>query len=163
MRDKRFVAEHRGGTLTKTNHRKLMRWGRLCAEHGLTLVEPDLDARLVHALGVAEAWETGEIRVGEAQKAAVSAHAAARESTNSVFTAVARAIGHAVATAHMADHSLGGALYVLKAIKLAGGTVENEKEWQINQLQSLGLPPGLVDLILETLAKKEKTIIKENT
>ena len=32
--------------------------------------------------------------------------------------AVARAIGHTVATAHMADHSLGAALYALKAVKI---------------------------------------------
>jgi hypothetical protein len=160
MRDKQFVAVHRGGELSKKNHYRLMRWGRLCALRGLSLVEKNPDERLFHALAVAEAWEKGETSVGEAQKAAVGAHAAARESSDPVSTAVARAIGHAVATAHMADHSLGGALYVLKAIKLAGGALDQEKEWQMKKLQSLGLPPELVTLIQKTLAVKEKAMIK---
>ena len=160
MRDKQFVAVHRGGELSKENHYRLMHWGRLCVLHGLSLLNNKIDARLVHALAVAEAWEKGETSVGEAQKASVAAHAAARESDDPVSTAVARAIGHAVAAAHMADHSLGGALYILKAIKAAGGSIDQEKEWQIKQLQSLGLPPELERLIQKTLAVKEKAMIK---
>jgi hypothetical protein len=38
-------------------------------------------------------------------------------SSNAVSVALARAVGHAVATAHMADHSLRAADYALKAIK----------------------------------------------
>jgi len=160
MRDKQFVAVHRGGELSKENHYRLMHWGRLCALHGLSLLNNKIDARLVHALAVAEAWEKGETSVGEAQKASVAAHAAAREASDPVSTAVARAIGHAVATAYMADHSLGGALYVLKAIKLSGGAIDQEKEWQMKQLQSLGLPPELETLIQKTLVIKEKALIK---
>ncbi|MAT42903.1 MAG: hypothetical protein CL609_11215 [Anaerolineaceae bacterium] len=160
MRDKQFVAVHRGGELSKENHSRLMHWGRLCALRGLSLLKDSIDARLEHALVVAEAWEKGETSVGEAQRASVAAHAAARESSDPVSTAVARAIGHAVATAHMADHSLGGALYVLKAIKLAGGAIDQEKKWQMEQLQSMGLPSELVTLIQKNLTVKEKALIK---
>ena len=39
MRDKRFIALHRGGLLTKDNHHKLIRWARECSEHVLSLID----------------------------------------------------------------------------------------------------------------------------
>lgn len=156
MRDKRFVAVHRGGLLTKDNHHKLIRWARECLEHVLSLIDGNIDTRLVHALHVAKEWENGNVPVGDAMKASVGAHAVARESSNPVSIAVARSIGHAVATAHMADHSLGGPLYALKAVKHAGGSVDEEREWQNEQLQQLQLPSEIVELVLTSMMKKEK-------
>ncbi|MGD6852888.1 MAG: putative immunity protein [Candidatus Bathyarchaeia archaeon] len=146
MRDKRFVAEHRGGPLTKTQHRQLMKWAIQCAEHVLALIGEKVDLRLESALKVARAWEQGDASVGDARNAAVAAHAVARESSNPATVAVARAVGHAVATAHMADHSLGPALYALKAVKAAGGSVEAEREWQ-----TAHLPPDVRALVLSAL------------
>ncbi len=37
-------------------------------------------------------------------------------------------------TAHMADHSLGAALYALKAVKRAGQSVAGGTKWQNEQL-----------------------------
>jgi hypothetical protein len=134
MRDKRFVAEHRGGPLTKAQHRLLMQWACLCAEHVLPLYGETADERLLSALKVAQAWSEGCASVGDARKAASAAHAAARQAPNPAAVAVARAVGHAVATAHMADHSLGAALYALKAVKAAGGLIDEERRWQNEQL-----------------------------
>ena len=155
MRDKRFVAEHRGGPLTKEHHQKLMRWARTCAEHVLSLFSQNTDERIVHALYIAEEWENNNVPTGEAMKASVKAHAAAREATNPIDTAIARSVGHAVATAHMADHSLGAALYGLKAVKLAGESIDEERKWQISQLQTL--PPEIVDLVLTNFDVKSKS------
>jgi hypothetical protein len=154
MRDKRFVAVHRGGLLTKENHQRLIRWARECSEHVLPLIDENIDLRLVHALTVAKEWENGNVPVGDAMKASLAVHAVARESSNPISKAVARSIGQAVATAHMADHSLGAALYALKAVKLAGKPINEEREWQIKQLQQL--PSELVELVLTTMMKKEK-------
>ena len=118
----------------------------------------DIDKRLVQALHIAEEWENDNVPTGDAMKASVAAHAVARETSGPVTTAVARSIGHAVATAHMADHSLGAALYALKAVKLAGHSVDKEREWQFKQLQQL--PPDIVTLILNTLAAKEEVLLK---
>ncbi|MFA6126774.1 MAG: putative immunity protein [Bacteroidales bacterium] len=148
MRDKRFVAVHRGGPLTRENHQKLIRWARECSEHVCALLEGDIDQRLVNALHVAREWENGKATVGDARHASVGAHTAARESSNPVAVAIARSIGHTVATAHMADHSIGGALYALKAMELAGKSTAAEREWQIQQLQQL--PPEIVKLVLNT-------------
>lgn len=153
MRDKRFVAEHRGGSLTKENHRKLMHWAIKCSEHVLPLIDNTIDIRLVNALHIAKEWESGNVKVGEAMKASLEAHAAARELADPVSKLIARAIGQTVATAHMADHSLGGAIYGLKAVKLAGKSVEKEREWQDKQLKDLS--SEIAELVLATRIIKE--------
>ena len=133
MRDKRFIAEHRGGSLKKEQHKQLIKWACDCVEHILPLYGEKLDKRLENAILIAKEWEKGKATVGEAMKASIVAHSVARESSNPISISIARAVGHAVATAHMADHSLGGLLYSLKAVKLAGGSVDEEKEWQKKQ------------------------------
>ncbi len=151
MRDNRFVAVHRGGPLTKDHHHQLMRWARECSEHLLSLIDQNIDQRLIHALSVAKEWEKEKVTVGEARSASVSAHALARESSNPIIIAIARSIGHAVATAHMADHSLGAALYALKAVKNAGKSVDAERKWQKEQLSS-----EIRELVLTAMSLKEK-------
>jgi len=136
MRDRRFVSEHRGGPLKKEQHYQLMQWACDCAEHVLPLFGEKIDERLKKTLHVAQAWKQGRASVGDARKASVAAHAVAREAFNPVAIAVARAVGHAAATAHMADHSLGPAWYALKAVKSAGGAVDEERKWQDGQLPS---------------------------
>jgi uncharacterized protein GlcG (DUF336 family) len=69
-------------------------------------------------------------------KASVNAHAVAREASSPVAVAVARSVGQAVATAHMADHSMGAAWYALKAVKSAGKSAEEEREWQNRKMPS---------------------------
>jgi hypothetical protein len=149
MRDKRFVAEHRGGSLKKEQHYQLANWARVCAEHVLPYFGKFVDPRLVNALKVAEDWPKGKASVGDARKASVESHAVAREQTNQVAVAVARAIGQAVATVHMADHSLGGAYYGLKAVKSAGKSVEEERKWQNEKL-----PNDIKEVILSSRAQK---------
>jgi len=156
MRDTRFVAAHRGGALSKDNHHKLIGWARECSEHVLSLIGDDVDNRLVHALRVAEAWEKGNAKTGEAMKASASAHAAARESSDPVSIAVARSIGHAVATAHMADHAPGAALYALKAVGRGGKSVGKEREWQKTRLEQL--PAEIEELVLSTMIRKAKSL-----
>jgi hypothetical protein len=81
MRDKRFVTVHRGGLLTKEQHRILIK---------------------------------------------------------------------AVATAHMADHSIGAAIYAQKAVKYLGKSVEAERQWQIEQLS-----PEIKEMVLNLIEEKE--------
>ncbi len=148
-----FIAEHRGGPLTKENHRRLMRWARACSEHAIALICRDIDGRLIDALNIAKEWENNNASTGEAMKASLNAHAAARETTDTVLKALARSVGQTVATAHMADHSLGGAFYALKAIKFAKMNVEEEKKWQDKKLA--GLPKELIEVVQNMWRKKE--------
>ena len=151
MRDRRFIAEHRGGPLKKEQHYQLMKWACDCAENVLHLFGEITDERLENALLIAKEWAKGNASVGDAMKASVAAHAVARESTNPISIAVARSVGQAVATAHMADHSLGAAWYALKAVKNAGKSIEAERRWQDEQL-----PSEIKDLILT--ARKSRKI-----
>ena len=131
MRDGRFTAAHRGGSLSTERHRHLAAWAASCAEHVLPLscaVSPDGCPRA--AIDSARAWVRGEISVGQARKAALAAHAAARQTDSAQAKAAARAAGHAAATAHMADHSLRAAFYALKAVHAAGIPVSAERAWQ---------------------------------
>ena len=143
MRDRRFVAEHRGGPLRKEQHVQLITWGCDCAEHVVHLFGETIDERLKNALLTARAWAQGNASTGDAMKASVAAHAVAWESSGPASVAVARSVGQAVATAHMADHSLGAAWYALKAVKNAGQSPDAERRWQDEQL-----PPEIKDLVL---------------
>ena len=136
MRDKRFIAKHRGGPLAKEQHYQLIKWACDCAEHELYLFGDILDERLKNALNVADAWKQGNASVGDARKASLGAIAVANGSSNLTAVAVARSVGHSVATAHMADHSLGAAWYALKAVKNAGKSIDAERKWQDEQLPS---------------------------
>jgi hypothetical protein len=151
MRDKTFIAEHRGGLLKKEQHIQLIKWACKCSEHVLHLFGETLDERMKKALVIAKEWADGNATVGDAMKASVGAHAVARESANPTSTVVARSVGHAVATAHMADHSLGAALYALKAVKNADNSIDTERKWQNAQL-----PSEIKDLVQTAMIMKEK-------
>jgi hypothetical protein len=151
MRDKRFIAEHRGGLLKKDHQRQLISWACKCCEHVLPLCNETLDERLLNALFIAKEWAKGNAKAGDAMKASVVSHAVARESSNPISIAVARSIGQAVATAHMADHSLGAAIYALKAVKFADKSIDAERKWQNEQL-----PSEIMELVLTTRTEKEQ-------
>lgn len=148
-----FIAEHRGGPLTKDNHRKLINWAIECTEHVLFLIGKEIDERLLYALDVAKQWENDTIPTGVAMKASLEAHAVARQLENPIYKAIARSVGQTVATAHMADHPLGGAFYALKAIKLAKEDIEIERNWQIKKLGAL--PSEIIEIVQSMWMKKE--------
>lgn len=85
----------------------------------------------------------GNTSVENARKASAAAHAVARKSSRPIEIAAARSVGHAVATTHMADHSLGAVWFALKAVKNADKSVDEERKWQDEQL-----PPEINELVL---------------
>jgi hypothetical protein len=147
MRDRRFVAVHRGGPLDAAKHRLLAAWAADCAERLLPLFDAcSSDDRPRRAVQTARAWVRGDASVGDCMKAAVGAHAAARSVASKSATAAARAAGHAVATAHAADHCLGPVIYGFKAVEAAGGSTGAEHDWQLEQV-----PNGLRELVVSAL------------
>lgn len=130
-----FVAAHRGGPLALAEHRLLATWAVDCAERLLPLFERySSDLRPRQAIEVGRSWIRGEVKTGVAQRAAVAAHAVARETTDTAAVAVARAAGHAVATAHFADHCLGPVIYGARAVDAAGMSADEEWAWQLARL-----------------------------
>ncbi len=153
MRDIRFKAVHCGGLLDLKRHRLLAAWAADCAEHVLPLFTKQCprDDRPRKAIEAARAWSRGEISVGEARTAAIASHAAARDTADGAARAVARAAGHAAATAHMGDHARGPALYAVKAVQASGKadvarTADRERAWQRKRL-----PEAIRALILSVL------------
>ena len=156
MRDKKFVAIHRGGELSLENHRKLMKWAISCFERVLPYYNKELEEPIINAINVARGWIEGKCSTGVAIKASRKVHSFARTIDDAVARAITRAVGHGVATAHMSDHCMGAAMYAQKALKLARKSFEEEKNWQLEKLEDLDLPDDLVKLIKATMAKKAK-------
>lgn len=161
-RDPRFVAIHRGGLLDVVTHRLLASWAADCAEHVLDLFVTACpnDDRPRHAIDTARAWARGHATVLEAREAAYAAHAAARSASDPVAREVARAAGHAVATAHMADHELGAAGYAIRAVRAAtvdpsDAVAAGEREclWQREQL-----PEAIRELVLSDEQRRNEKI-----
>ncbi|MDD5213637.1 MAG: hypothetical protein PHG82_04395 [Candidatus Gracilibacteria bacterium] len=152
MRDKRFVAEHRGGPLTKEEHKLLIKWSCDCIRHVLALYGENINGRIIYALEIADKWTKDEASVGDARNAAFAVIALARELTNPAQIAIARAAGHAVSTAHMADHAPGGAEYSLKAIIFEGKSFEEERKYQDDIL-----PDKIKELVLSSREMKAKS------
>lgn len=150
MRDRRFVATHRGGPLDRARHARLARWAADCAERVLPLfARCSTDPRPREALATARAWAAGQVPTGAAMKASVAAHAAARSVTDGAASAAARAAGQAVATAHFADHSMGALLYAVKALALSDGSPETELRRQLRKL-----PVALREPVAEGVARR---------
>ena len=134
-RNPRFVRIGRGGLLEDGPHQSLALWAASCAERVLPLFQESYPSVLgpSQAVDATRIWARGGMTMMEARSFAYAAHAAARE-VEGAAREVARACGHAVATAHMADHELGAAFYALRAIQLAfpdqPEKVAAERAWQ---------------------------------
>jgi hypothetical protein len=155
-RDPRFVLIERGGLLDTQTHRSLVLWSARCAERVLMLFEQECpnDSRPTEAIAAARSWVRGGISVAEARRFSSAAHAAAREATGAAREA-ARAAGHAVATAHMADHQLGGPWYALRALRAAYPDnlekVAEERIWQRKALTE-----DISELVLDDMKIRTK-------
>ena len=157
MRDIRFISKYRGGLLDKNEHILLSRWASICAEHVLNMLGDKINEKLIEALNVSKEWREGKTSVNKARKAALEAFNVAKNSSNTIEKMVACSIGHAVATAHMADHSLVASIYALKAVKILKGSFEDELKWQEERL-----PNEIKDLVISKRCEdKYKNLLKK--
>jgi hypothetical protein len=99
--------------LAKKEHKQLILWACQCAENVFTLLPNQIDSGLTNATNTAKKWSEGKASVGDARNASFDCIAFANEVTDPKKIAVARSVGYAVATAHMADHSLRTLEYAL--------------------------------------------------
>lgn len=151
MRNRLFVAEHRGGLLSPEDHRSLMKWALLCTEHlGEYHVLPQEEV-IISAFEIGYRWSEGKAMTGEAMKASRAVHAFARTVEDKPSQFYYRAVGQAVATAHMADHSLGPVWYGRKMLVLLNRDAEKELSWQLKRL--VDLSPHLLPRVQQELKK----------
>jgi hypothetical protein len=154
--------------MTKTTYIKYSRgdqrlmaaWAADCAERVLHLFEeacPD-DDRPRKAIEACRTWvHTGIFKMAEIRAASLGAHAAARDAKeNDAACFAARAAGQAVATAHVAQHAYGGALYALKAIGANDPTTAEAKTAEERRWQSEHLPEHLRQEIMKRIILQKK-------
>ncbi|MFH1056842.1 MAG: NUDIX hydrolase [Candidatus Micrarchaeota archaeon] len=91
-------------------------WAADCAESVLHFFEKKHpgDRRPRKAIQAVRDWVEGKIKMPQAKKASLAAHAAARGTKDPLARAAARAAGQAAATAHSAGHALGTIYYAEK-------------------------------------------------
>lgn len=152
MRNKRFVAEHRGGLLTLEDHRCLMKWALAMTEHLKASLCFPVEPLLNDALQVGKQWSEGLVATGEAIKWSRAVHKYAQTVEDPASKIFCRAVGHAVATAHMADHCLGPVYYGRKLMNLLALDAEQEFAWQTAKLREVC--PILYPFILQVMQEK---------
>ena len=153
MRDKNWVLEHRGGSLKIDQQKQLMKWSIECVNHLLPLLNNNINEKIMEAITIGNNWIIGKANTGDAIKISREIIKYVRTLNNELEILITRAAGQAVATAHMADHSMGPVYYGIKAIKINGGSIDSEIKWQIGQL-----PNNIRELVVNGL--KNKGIIK---
>jgi hypothetical protein len=131
----------------QTDHRVLALWAKECAERVLPHFEKQFpnDFRPRVALETLKKWiDTGEFKMSVIRKAALDAHSAARDTgEDNPARSAARSAGQAVATAHVATHSAGAAIYALQAVSRtvnpskSGPLISAESDWQYRRLLEL--------------------------
>ena len=132
---------------TKNDHMLLAIWAADCAERVLPFFEKAYpkDDRPRKAIETCRTGvSTGVFKMADIRKAALAAHAAAREAKeNNTACFAARAAGQAVATAHVPEHAFGAAYYALKVIAAANSANDEIKITKELNWQSQRLPKNL--------------------
>ncbi|RDE11301.1 MAG: hypothetical protein C4K47_10155 [Candidatus Thorarchaeota archaeon] len=141
--------------MRKTDPRTLAVWAVDCVERVMPYFEEKYpeDHRPRKAIEALRKWiHTGIFKMADVRKAALDAHAAAREvGQDNAARSAARAAGQAVATAHVRTHSIGAANYALQAIHRATNSsdadaaIARERDWQYQHLLQLRNSQSLAD------------------
>jgi len=99
-------------------HRTLVMWALDCAQapSNILRMRYPLENRPANALIAAAAWARGDIKMPEAKRAILAAHAFAKDITNPADIALIHAVGQAASTVHVAAHALGLPFYELTSI-----------------------------------------------
>ena len=117
-KDEKFIA-----LVEKADKPLLAIWANACVERVLPHYAKSYpkDQRPAQALDVLRSWiETGDFSMKVISKAALEAHAAAREvGQDNAARSAARAAGQTVATAHVKTHAIAAAKYSLQALHRA--------------------------------------------
>lgn len=130
-----------------TDKRSLALWALACAKRVLPYFESEFpeDSRPRQALDALQDWiDTGNFSMKTIRGAALASHAAARDvGEDNPARSAARSAGQAVSTAHVKEHALAAANYVLQAIfraNIAGfpeDAIKAERIWQTERLIEL--------------------------
>lgn len=112
------------------NHRVLVLWALDCGQEALRKFEAfyPREARPRRALELCDAWARGDIKMAEAKRGILEAHAVTKEIKDPSCIALCHGIGHAGATVHAGAHALGLPIYELTSIVLDNGLKNYEED-----------------------------------
>jgi hypothetical protein len=134
----------------KTDKKILARWAIECDERVMPFFEKKYksDNRPRNAINALKDWiSTGKFSMKVIRKASLDSHAAARAAEeDSPAKSAARAAGQAVATAHVARHAYGPAVYAQQAVWRATSSeaaVKKERDWRYRQLMRYSKKKGI--------------------
>ena len=136
----RFDSETQGilDELLKLEKKDALRWALDTAERVLPVFEahhPE-DLRPRNCITIGREWMKETVPFKLVRATALSAHAAARNATEPLAIAAARACGHAIATIHVQTHCIGAATYGLKACP-DEDSKRTERAWQLQHLKDI--------------------------
>lgn len=133
--------------MNKTDHTTLAVWALECAKRVLPYFENAYphDQRPRQALATLQDWiDAGVFVMAVIRRASLDSHTAARAvGEDTPARSAARACGQAVATAHVASHAFGAAIYARQArfraadLAKADAAVVAERDWQFSRLVAL--------------------------
>lgn len=127
----------------KSSQVKLCKYALLLATHILTIIEyDDMNNSIIrNGYAVNEKWQKGNARMHDVRQAGFQIHQMAKNSEDNVIQTALRAVGQAVATAHMTEHAMVASDYAIKVINLLFpndmNVVRQERLWQIEQLKNI--------------------------
>ncbi len=124
--------------LLALDKRDALRWALDVAEHTLDRFEiiAPKDSRPKTCITLGRQWLKESVPFKLIRASALAAHAAARSIEDPYAIAAARACGHAIATIHVQTHSIGAAIYGLKACRSESERL-SERAWQIQHLNDI--------------------------
>ncbi len=100
--------------LAQQTHRAVVLWALELAE--ATALQLPHEPDLLHAVLTSRAWAAGEVKMREAQRAILQAHAVAKRLSSREDIALCHAVGQACGTVHTAGHAIGYPMYELTAL-----------------------------------------------
>ncbi|MFA6436151.1 MAG: putative immunity protein [Candidatus Gracilibacteria bacterium] len=131
--------------VSKSDHKTLGIWAADCAERVLPYFEKKYpkDNRPRKAIEALRTWvKTGVFKMADIRGYSLAAHAAARavKETDAPARSAARSAGQAIATTHVARHSIAAAIYAATAVRDATNSMEKttqERDWQYQHLKKM--------------------------
>jgi len=125
-----------------TDQVDLAKWSISIAKHILHLlgIDYNLVNEIVEGFHSNELWQQyGNSRIQDVRKSGFAVHRLARETDNEIYKTALRAVGQAISSAHMREHSMVASDYATKVIGLLTSNdinaISNEREWQFNELK----------------------------
>lgn len=128
--------------IREQNHRTMVLWAFEFADETVKKMSeryPD-EKRLKTAVLLSKEWAAGIVKMPEAQRAILQAHAAAKELDSLEEIALCHAVGQACGTVHATGHAIGFPIYELTAIVRRDGfpecktAVEERKQQYIERI-----------------------------